>query len=407
VIGDVDIDIRNIFDERDPRERDGLFRLANRPAHPHQAFDHTGAAPVRQRRQVQRAQARGNRTGAAPPAVCVRRPHRAGAVRRRQGRRQGADQGRVDLESGHLLRPQPAARMPRISTCRTRTSWAGEKRCRCRRGSTVDRTSDTVAWTDPNVLGSRWTSALAYSDSSDGSERSVQIIRPFYSLDAPWSTKITAVDFNRTISRYNLGDIVDQFNDNESSYELSGGCVRRPDRRLDPAPAPSACATTATSSCPRRSRPCRRGAAAGPHAVISLRRLRFSAGQVQESRRRESDRPHRGLVFRHRGLGRSGSIRTAHSARTATPSCWLAKALRGIELTELQQLFLTSDFSSRIEDGRARNLIADAGAKYYWRWRQDWLLYAGAFRNGHRFTGPGYAAAARRRQRPARLPAAL
>ena len=50
--------------------------------------------------------------------------------------------------------------------------------------------------------------------------------------------------------------------------------------------------------------------------------------------------------------------------------------MRGIELTAFQQLFLTSDFSSRIEDGRARNLIADAGAKYYWRWRTDWLLYA-------------------------------
>ena len=42
-------------------------------------------------------------------------------------------------------------------------------------------------------------------------------------LDAPWSTKITAVTFDRTISRYNLGDIVDQFNDSETSYELSGG----------------------------------------------------------------------------------------------------------------------------------------------------------------------------------------
>ncbi len=53
-----------------------------------------------------------------------------------------------------------------------------------------------------------------------------------------------------------------------------------------------------------------------------------------------------------------------------------AKALRGIEITEVQQLFLTGDFSSRIEDDRARNLKAGAGAKYYWRWRRDWLLYA-------------------------------
>jgi outer membrane protein assembly factor BamA len=62
------------------------------------------------------------------------------------------------------------------------------------RGSTVDRTSDTVAWTDPNVLGSRWTSALAYVDSSDGSERSLLVTQPFYSLDAPWSTKISAIE---------------------------------------------------------------------------------------------------------------------------------------------------------------------------------------------------------------------
>jgi len=52
------------------------------------------------------------------------------------------------------------------------------------------------------------------------------------------------------------------------------------------------------------------------------------------------------------------------------------KAIRGLELPALQQLFLTGNFSSRIEDGNARNLIAEAAAKYYWRWRQNWLLFA-------------------------------
>ena len=55
----------------------------------------------------------------------------------------------------------------------------------------------------------------------------------------------------------------------------------------------------------------------------------------------------------------------------------ILKALRGFELGDRQQLFVAGDFSSRIEDGRARNLIADAGAKYYWRWRENWLLYVG------------------------------
>ena len=30
------------------------------------------------------------------------------------------------------------------------------------------------------------------------------------------------------------------------------------------------------------------------------------------------------------------------------------------------------ELEMRIEQGRARNLIADSGAKYYWRWREDW-----------------------------------
>ncbi len=41
-----------------------------------------------------------------------------------------------------------------------------------------------------------------------------------------------------------------------------------------------------------------------------------------------------------------------------------------------QQLFLSGDFSTRVEGGaQARNLITDAAAKYYWRWHPDWLLY--------------------------------
>ena len=76
----------------------------------------------------------------------------------------------------------------------------------------------------------------------------------------------------------------------------------------------------------------------------------------------------------------TGEIGFANGAFGADRSAVMlaAKAVHGIELTDLQQLFLSGDLTSRVEDGRARNLIADAGAKYYWRWRPDWLLYAGA-----------------------------
>jgi len=244
-------------------------------------------------------------------------------------------------------------------------------------GSTVDRTSDTVAWSDPNVFGSRWTSAFTYSDSSDGSNRSLQVIHPFYSLDAPWSTRITALKFDRTISRYNLGNIVDQFNNSESSYELSGGIssglvdgwVKRLTFGMrydnnDFLPAPE-------TSTPAKTLP--------PDRTLSYPFVGFDI--LQDKYKKVGDENQIGrtedLYF---GTEVTGEVGFANGVFGADRSAIMlaAKALRGIELIEdVQQLFLTSDFSSRIEDGRARNLIADAGAKFYWRWRTDWLFYAG------------------------------
>ena len=51
------------------------------------------------------------------------------------------------------------------------------------RQSNVDRTSNSSEYSDPNVLGSRWTATLAYVDSSDGNQRIAQLSQPFYSLD--------------------------------------------------------------------------------------------------------------------------------------------------------------------------------------------------------------------------------
>jgi hemolysin activation/secretion protein len=52
-----------------------------------------------------------------------------------------------------------------------------------------------------------------------------------------------------------------------------------------------------------------------------------------------------------------------------------ANAAKGFHLTPLNQLFLTSTFTTRVESGQARNLILDGTAAYYWRWRPDRVLY--------------------------------
>jgi outer membrane protein assembly factor BamA len=375
VIGSVDIDIRNIFDESDARERNGLFRLAN----------HLHIRTKRSTIQAQLLFASGDKYLARKLAETERALRLLTYVYDARVVPVRYADGKVDIKviTKDVWTLSPGLSFGRAGGTNSTNfnlqdanflGWG--KALQVSHGSTVDRTSDTVAWSDPNVFGSRWTSMLTFSDSSDGSQRSVQVTRPFYSLDAPWSAKITAVKFDRTISRYNLGDIVDQFNDNESSYELSGGISNgltddwtkrltfgmRYDRNLF--------LPTPRTSLPAQQLP--------PERTLSYPFVGFDI--LQDKYKKTGDENQIGrtedLYF---GTEVKGEVGLSNGAFGADRNAIMvaAKALRGIELTELQQLFITSDFSSRIEDGRARNLIADAGAKYYWRWRTDWLLYAG------------------------------
>jgi outer membrane protein assembly factor BamA len=375
VIGKVDIDIRNIFDQSDPREANGLFRLAN---HLH----------IRTKRSTVKAQllfASGDKYLARKLAETERALRLLTYVYDARVVPVHYADGKVDIK---VITKDVWTLSPGISFGRAGGTnstnfnlqdsnflgWG--KALQVSHGSTVDRTSDTIAWTDPNVFGSRWTSALTYSDSSDGSNRSLQVIHPFYSLDAPWSTKITALKFDRTISRYNLGDIVDQFNDNESAYELSGGVssglIDGWTKRLtfgmrydnnDFLPTP-------TTSTPAKILP--------PDRTLSYPFVGFDI--LQDKYKKIGDENQIGrtedLYF---GTEITGEVGLSNGAFGADRNAIMlaAKAIHGMELTDLQQLFLTGDFSSRIEDGRARNLISDAAAKYYWRWREDWLFYAG------------------------------
>jgi hypothetical protein len=376
VIGNIDIDTRNIFDQSDARENNGLFRLGNR-------------LHVRTKRSTIQAQLlfasgdpyRGRKLAETERALrMLSFVYDARVVPVRY-----AD-GKVDVK---VITKDVWTLSPGLSFGRAGGSnstkfnledenflgWG--KTLQVSRGSTVDRTTNAVSLADPNVFGSRWTSTVTYADSSDGSERSLQLGQPFYSLDAPWSTKIVALSFDRTVSRYNLGDIVDQFNDNQSAYELSGGVSgglidgwtkrwtfgMRYDRNVF-LPTPGTPTPTPPSLLP----PDR--TLSYPFTGFDILQDRYEKiGDENEIGRTED------LYF---GSEISGEIGLSNSIFGANHNAIMlaAKALRGLELPHDQQLFLTSDFTSRVEQGHARNLIADAAAKYYWRWHEDWLLYA-------------------------------
>ncbi|MDE2295195.1 MAG: BamA/TamA family outer membrane protein [Gammaproteobacteria bacterium] len=243
-------------------------------------------------------------------------------------------------------------------------------------GRNVDRSSNTLEWSDPNVLGSRWTDALAYADSSDGRRRALDVEHPFYSLETRWSVSASAQQYQRAVSRYAYGNIGDQFEDSEHAYALSGGVsaglVRGWTRRwiagaqydrneflVDP-----------TTSLPARVLPAAQ-TLAYPYVGFEL---------IQDDYRKTGDLNQIGrtedLYF---GLQAGVTVGYSTGAFGASQRAIIVtgNARKGFQIDPDQQLFASADFRTRIEQGRARNLIADAAARYYWRWLPEWVLYAG------------------------------
>ena len=374
VVGNIDIDVRNIFDLSDPREASDLFVLADK-------------LHLRTKRASIRAQllfASGDRYSARKLAETERSLRRLNYVYDAHIVPVRYAGGRVDVR---VTTKDVWTLSPGISFGRAGGSNATSfnlqdsnflgwgKTIQIARSSSVDRTSNKLAWADPNVMGSHWTSAAEYDDSSDGTTRSLKIAQPFYSLDTPWSVKASGIGFDRTVSRYNRGNIVDQFNSDETSYELSGGIssglvdgwTRRLmfgmkyDRNLF-LPAP-------LTSTPARNLP--------PERTLSYPFVGFDV--LQDNYKKVGDQNQIGRTEDvYFGTEITASVGLSNGVLGADRNALMLAAtiIKGYELPFQQQLFLSGDVTSRIEAGRARNLIADAGAKYYWRWREDCLLYA-------------------------------
>ncbi len=373
VIGKVEIDIRNIFDENDPRENKGLYRLADRL--------HIRTKPATIRAQLLFKS--GDRYSAEKLAETERNLRLLVFIYDAHVVPVRFAEGKVDVK---VITRDVWTLDPNISfgrsggTNSTNANLQEEnflgwgKQIEVGRTSNVDRTSKLAEYSDPDVFGSRWTGALAYVDSSDGNQRIAQLSQPFYSLDTRWSATLTAQSYDRTISRYFLGDIADQFNDNEQTYLIGGGVstglVDGWSKRLlfgmyydrnDFLPTPA-------TSLPAKPLP--------PPRTLSYPFVGFDI--LQDKYGKAGDENQIGktedLYF---GTEITGEIGYSDAAFGANHDALMVKSAvnHGLELPYQQQLFLSADFSSRFESERARNLISDAFAKYYWRWRPDWLLY--------------------------------
>ena len=88
---------------------------------------------------------------------------------------------------------------------------------------TIDRTSDLVRYTDPNLLGSRVRLLASYADNSDGGRQRLEIERPFYSLDTRWAAGVRSFRDDRLESLYTLGKAETFFRHQTDSVEAYGG----------------------------------------------------------------------------------------------------------------------------------------------------------------------------------------
>jgi hypothetical protein len=88
---------------------------------------------------------------------------------------------------------------------------------------TVDRTSNLVRYTDPNLLGSRVSLLASYADNSDGGRQRLEIERPFYSLDTRWAAGVRSFRDDRLESLYTLGKAETFFRHQTDFVEAYGG----------------------------------------------------------------------------------------------------------------------------------------------------------------------------------------
>jgi outer membrane protein assembly factor BamA len=377
-IGKIELDVRQIFDERDPRENSGLYHLAD------QLHVRTRQSTIRAQllfRPGDRYEARVlEETERNLRALAYIYDARVVPVKYADGkvtirvitkdvwtlspgvsfsRTGGANSSGFDLSDSNLL--------------------GFGKSLAVDHSSNVDRTSNGIIYGDPNLFGSRWTLAAAYVDASDGAQRTLALAQPFYSLDTPWTATVKAIKFDRTVSRYNLGDIVDQFKREENYYELSGGLssglidgwtrrvyagMRYDQNMFAQVPGTS---TPATVLPPNRT-------LSYPFVAVEI---------VQDDFRKVADQNQIGrtedLYFGTRLYAEVGYSAAAFGANH-DDFLLTTNATKGFQLSALTQLFLAGTVSSRLESGSIRNLFVDSTATYYWRWQDDKLLFV--FLNG-------------------------
>ena len=374
VIGNIELDIGQIFDQRDIRENSGLYHLAD------QLHSRTRESTIR----AQLLFHNGDQYSAQRLAESERNLRRASYFYDVHIVPVKFEHGKVTVR---VITKDVWTLSPGISFGRTGGSnnsgadisdsnvLGFGKSLSLSHSSNVDRSSTGIRYGDPNFFGSRWTLAGGYVQASDGTQRSLAVGQPFYSLNTPLTATFKAMEFDRSVSRYYLGNIVDRFKRDESYYEastgFSSGLVDGWTRRVYTGVRYD---RNVFGQIPDNGTP---ATLLPPERTLSYP---FAAFEVlQDDYRKVSDQNQIGRTedfyfgtHLYAEIGYSGqSFGATQNELLITTS-----AAKGFQLTGRTQLFLANTISTRLNGGRIRNFFADATATYYFRWQTDCLLFA-------------------------------
>jgi hypothetical protein len=376
-IGEISIRTLQIFDLDDPRENKALYRLANR-------------LHLRTRESVIRAYllfASGDPYSAHVLQETERNLRSLRFLREPSVRATRAHDGVVDIEvvTHDVWTLQVGPSFGR-SGGKNNSSFSFADQNFLGRGKTlilgaerdVDRDSQMIEWRDPSINGTRWQDVLYWSDTSDGHVRRLSVWRPFYALESRNSFGLLAGDSVLTDTRYALGESYDSLRHDNHAFELytgwSGGLRNGRTRRLTAGWRVVSDAFRAQTATPDT---------IGTRAPLPRDR-NFSYPFLRADWIRDDFQTTRDLELIQRTedvqFGLSGSAvlgvvtRAAGSDRNATLLDTTGNY--GRQLTDTQQLFVTMNFSSRIEAGRSMDQRASATGAWYWRHAPRLLAHA-------------------------------
>ena len=75
-----------------------------------------------------------------------------------------------------------------------------------------DRTTRSILYQDPYLFSPFWRGKLLYADNSDGRQRALELSRPFYSFQAPWSADLLLEHLAEREKLYQDGETLSTFN---------------------------------------------------------------------------------------------------------------------------------------------------------------------------------------------------